>query len=268
MWGATPLVHADVLGRLISIHAPRVGSDVRLSEHLAKLLISIHAPRVGSDNFVGISIACTGLFQSTLPVWGATYTFWCGLSNTWDFNPRSPCGERHGPMSMPFWPSRNFNPRSPCGERLLALDHDGLAVEISIHAPRVGSDCTYHSSAATGGNFNPRSPCGERHGHRRIGRRASAYFNPRSPCGERRHLRIWFGWLEFISIHAPRVGSDLPLPCPWRSPPHFNPRSPCGERRPICAGSTSATRFQSTLPVWGATAIYSTIQNQKQYLVN
>lgn len=51
--------------------------------------------------------------------------------------------------------------------------------------------------------------------------------------------------LPIISIHA-RVGSD-----------------PAG-RSP----STREMKFQSTLPVWGATAIYSTIQNQKQYLVN
>ena len=58
------------------------------------------------------------------------------------------------------------------------------------------------------------------------------YFNPRSPCGERpSESNIW--WIfPAISIHAPRVGSDLTVK------------------------STLLTnfRFQSTLPVWGATS--------------
>ena len=33
----------------------------------------------------------------------------------------------------------------------------------------------------------------------------------------------------------------------------FNPRSPCGERPPQHSGDRAAGRFQSTLPVWGAT---------------
>jgi hypothetical protein len=56
-------------------------------------------------------------------------------------------------------------------------------------------------------------------------------FNPRSPRGERRAD----GWKAarhlFVSIHAPRVGSDeLRAVCGggWKS---FNPRSPRGERR-------------------------------------
>ena len=57
---------------LISIHAPRVGSDYLALRERLSASISIHAPRVGSDTFV----LCIGKyrdgFQSTLPVWGAT----------------------------------------------------------------------------------------------------------------------------------------------------------------------------------------------------
>ena len=38
---------------LISIHAPRVGSDDDYSHSANKTIISIHAPRVGSDFFRG-----------------------------------------------------------------------------------------------------------------------------------------------------------------------------------------------------------------------
>ena len=38
------------------------------------------------------------------------------------------------------------------------------------------------------------------------------------------------------------------------SPHNFNPRSPCGERRDINGAKLPTLLFQSTLPVWGATA--------------
>ena len=56
---------------------------------------------------------------------------------------------------------------------------------ISIHAPRVGSDC-YHYYFG----------------------QLTYYFNPRSPCGERRTVYAPSSWHLIISIHAPRVGSD------------------------------------------------------------
>ena len=63
------------------------------------------------------------------------------------------------------------------------------------------------------------------------------YFNPRSPCGERHDYKQMTADGTIISIHAPRVGSDLQLGS-------FSGRSPL---------------FQSTLPVWGAT------KNQERY---
>ena len=56
--------------------------------------------------------------------------------------------------------------------------------EISIHAPRVGSDKWLKAKTLTLTNFNPRSPRGER--PERSSRTASVLdFNPRSPRGER-----------------------------------------------------------------------------------
>ena len=79
-----------------------------------------------------------------------------------------------------------------------------------------------------------------------------------------------------ISIHAPRVGSDVVhdfilvylkdfnprSPCGERPlvkfnafySDNFNPRSPCGERRENHPNYGKCGRFQSTLPVWGATS--------------
>ncbi len=59
--------------------------------------------------------------------------------------------------------------------------------------------------------------------------------------------------LDKISTHAPRVGSDRSEDEHTVELVDFNPRSPCGERQghnPIC---DHEERFQSTLPVWGAT---------------
>ena len=72
-WGERPCVRTDDSAALdISIHAPRGGSDVRNMNHSLEVLISIHAPRGGSDGEVTITSSGGVLFQSTLPVGGAT----------------------------------------------------------------------------------------------------------------------------------------------------------------------------------------------------
>ena len=145
----------------ISIHAPRVGSDRVLAFAQEIPVISIHAPRVGSDggaqgeqnveNHFNPRSPCgerrlyneqTGLidaFQSTLPVWGATVSeevekfdtefqstlpVWgatkniCVWANMTEFQ-----------STLPVW--------GATGTTRLSLD---VLAEISIHAPRVGSD--------------------------------------------------------------------------------------------------------------------------------
>ena len=145
----------------ISIHAPRVGSDEIVDSYLSFKVISIHAPRVGSDPITerenpcplyfnprspcgerrigAFLLASHEVFQSTLPVWGATSLRGYHLPCPRDFNPRSPCGERHADGSM-IMHSIDFNPRSPCGERPRLSAPTGTTPGISIHAPRVGSD--------------------------------------------------------------------------------------------------------------------------------
>ena len=146
---------------VISIHAPRVGSDILVIQHPQLQIISIHAPRVGSD------------LRMSRHTPGLRY-----------FNPRSPCGERPDGGCEILWLCIDFNPRSPCGERLAGLnsktasrqfqstlpvwgatkarDWSNRCLMISIHAPRVGSDTAVSASRKISINFNPRSPCGER----------------------------------------------------------------------------------------------------------
>ena len=135
---------------------------------------------------------------------------------------------------MPFlmvWPSLEFQSTLPVwGATGVGADGLVAAVGISIHAPRVGSDhhLPQHPLELRISIHAPRvgSDCG-----------------PPSAQG-----------LNAISIHAPRVGSDHTLKIFIEYLTNFNPRSPCGERRPTCSPCTDcSTRFQSTLPVWGAT---------------
>ena len=80
------------------------------------------------------------LFQSALPVRGATSRC-TGNAPLGDFNPRSPCGERQlgdNGMSVPVGFQSTLPVWGATGVRA------ALAVqEISIHAPRVGSDAVW-----------------------------------------------------------------------------------------------------------------------------
>ena len=100
---------------------------------------------------------------------------------------------------------------------------------ISIHAPSMGSDPCGGRYTRILRNFNPRPP----HGERRNGPRSCLrhiHFNPRSPHGERLARRFATMGINAISIHAPRMGSDI-----------------------LMKILNVLHRFQSTLPAWGAT---------------
>ena len=57
---------------LVSIHAPREGSDKYVPKRTYSSVVSIHAPREGSDTRSGACTSVRRMFQSTLPVRGAT----------------------------------------------------------------------------------------------------------------------------------------------------------------------------------------------------
>ena len=124
---------------------------------------------------------------------------------------------------------------------------------ISIHAPRVGSDHNFTLPMEDFYNFNPRSPCGERRVYT---------WNPRNASIFQSTLPVWGATMTIngetlrfvISIHAPRVGSDNKSLRHRHQPNDFNPRSPCGERLILQKHSICPNTFQSTLPVWGATS--------------
>ena len=77
-------------------------------------------------------------------------------------------------------------------------------------------------------------------------------FNPRSPHGER-HASISYRHPRFfISIHAPRMGSDrtsMAAERPWR---YFNPRSPHGERHTTFGASSGGSYISIHAPRMGS----------------
>ena len=215
--------------------------------------ISIHAPREGSD------WARPTTMTSTSPI--SIHA------------PREGSDARKGPGSVEYSIFLSTLPaRGATASQFFGFDVN----QISIHAPREGSDSRLCRQPRRRQNFYPRSPRGERPGaiHEGVN---EAYFYPRSPRGERRHYSMDAqDTVPYISIHAPREGSDssgevteTPVyvflsTLPARGATHrflalnghssnFYPRSPRGERQilPLLRGQDGG--FLSTLPARGAT---------------
>ena len=262
VWGATHNAH--VVCQEVYNFNPRSPCGERrwgLLQLYQEVDISIHAPRVGSDKPLPVEDGYIILFQSTLPVWGATSPV------------VEPPPKGLFQSTLPVWGATGSVAQlTKEGEFQSTLPVWGATVLQRLQSPRYR-------------NFNPRSPCGERRLRRRF-RWRWVNFNPRSPCGERLLLRdqgvpgeafqstlpVWGAttcWLhrpfiQVISIHAPRVGSDLNAIPNGIFPPEFqstlpvwgataytpllangrtdfNPRSPCGERHPL--PQTRTTRW-------------------------
>ena len=240
----------------ISIHAPRAGGDLVAADAIhISVPISIHAPRVGGRHYKVSADYILGIFQSTPPMRGATCFFSSSVTAS-IFQSTPPCGGRRPGAAAQHRESRDFNPRPPCGGRQSRVHRSRLIRPgISIHAPRVGGDPPKKLGAGAGLISIHAPPCGGR------------------PRRSLQKLRC-----QFISIHAPRAGGDWVqkcLPHQWR---HFNPRpraggdganpSPCGRPgpyfnpRPPVWGATikflfthRISKFQSTPPMRGATAV-------------
>ena len=149
--------------KVISIHAPRGGSDVgdtgafsfsgifqstlpaggathrNTADNRQPEVISIHAPRGGSDRISSITRNISGQFQSTLPAGGATGLF------------------RRSPRQ-----SFVFQSTLPAGGATFVMKIINKQTGISIHAPRGGSDFLARLCQLEPSDFNPRSPRGER----------------------------------------------------------------------------------------------------------
>ena len=258
----------------ISIHAPRTGSDPPFDYNRINAYISIHAPRTGSDVNRFCNRPCINAFQSTLPARGATFQQL--MEHNWQiyFNPRSPHGERLAQSIYLSAPVHYFNPRSPHGERRHLRRHRWQAVQISIHAPRTGSDLCPKATRRSGrfqstlpargatasfrfcyscSSFQSTLPARGATSARVTGLPLVADFNPRSPHGERLELAKAQIATEEISIHAPRTGSDEVTAWQMQEFTSFQSTLPARGATGLRTTWTMRCRFQSTLPARGAT---------------
>ena len=191
-------------------------------------MISIHAPLAGSDTA-----------GDSKP------------SETRDFNPRSPCGERPDSTLTNLTVS-GISIHAPLAGSDVPSSMAFIASSISIHAPLAGSDNQPALSAMDHYHFNPRSPCGERR-ISEVDPYWRGHFNPRSPCGER--LCCWhilasgLGFQSTLPLRGATVDVYRHQPSP-----DISIHAPLAGSDPISAiSSTRSARFQSTLPLRGAT---------------
>ena len=171
----------------------------------------------------------------------------------------------------------DFNPRSPDGERLAIWSRIDCNTDISIHAPRMGSDeasaetCAWYKpfqSTLPGwgaticssqplislNDFNPRSPDGERRRQIFTVPKSQRFQSTLPGWGATLSLSISARCSRIFQSTLPGWGATIANDFPTLET-NFNPRSPDGERQGAQDGANWIDAFQSTLPGWGATVI-------------
>ena len=200
------------------------------------------------------SIGSSSLFQSTLPVRGAT------AKAPYDF-----IGVK-------------FQSTLPVRGATGMDDMDDVKFMISIHAPRAGSDPDRPAQQHQDADFNPRSPCGERHAQFLKCLRNNLFQSTLPVRGATKKIIADYLETEFqstlpvrgatwiwavqvpgihISIHAPRAGSDPWVSGVWYAVNEFQSTLPVRGATPPVIGTGGQAIFQSTLPVRGATSLPS-----------
>ena len=114
--GATKPEPEDSTPTGVSIHPPLAGSDgTGRSRVWRRSYFNPHSP-CGERLFCTRSMNGKNVFQSTLPLRGATTDRFGGLHARFISIHTSLAGSDHKPLTI-FVPTSNFNPHSPCGER-------------------------------------------------------------------------------------------------------------------------------------------------------
>jgi len=172
------------------------------------------------------------LFQPTRPVRGATLA----------------THGRHQDQD-PFQPTRPVR-----GATILGVDADGVAGDVSTHAPRAGRDTRKAAALTDQLSFQPTRPVRGATLFAFVSFPDLVLFQPTRPVrgatGGSHQLRG-----VDVSTHAPRAGRDLAQTASSAGLPGFNPRAPCGARPAPCpTWSKGCAPFQPTRPVRGATA--------------
>ena len=193
-------------------------------------IISIHAPRTGSDRRRLRSSTTRPHFNPRSPHGERHYKRTNGEGRC-NFNPRSPHGERptrmvryccaelisiHAPRTGSDCKSRSkrlskrtFQSTLPARGATDPLTNVAISCgSISIHAPRTGSDRNTSHTISTQEHFNPRSPHGERHLQALKVVTDKAFQSTLPARGATGRSAGQLVDCTEISIHAPRTGSD------------------------------------------------------------
>ena len=203
--------HAHTAHFLLNRHIPGWGATHGRFHGRAVFAISIHAPRMGSDQET-IPIGLETQFQSTLPGWGATPIVARDVAHVqfqstlpgWGATRHIATAERNIMLFQSTLPGWGATPSSQTtavvfhvfqstlpGWGATHLSEDYYPIyDISIHAPRMGSDFGTPSQRTVDCRFQSTLPgwgatpdCWPTWAYPR-------YFNPRSPDGERRARKL------------------------------------------------------------------------------
>ena len=122
MRGATTPRSLPAMTFVISIHAPHAGSDDRTSKNYSNRQNFNPRSPCGERLPAGFNIPPSQLFQSTLPMRGATISRVCLAVYTL-ISIHAPHAGSDSTPTLSLSIDRNFNPRSPCGERRSHIDN-------------------------------------------------------------------------------------------------------------------------------------------------
>ena len=211
-------------------------------------------------------------FQSTRPVWGATWEK-AGINTAIEFQSTRPVWGATS-RAVCHIKERSVSIHAPRVGRDSMLELSQASIIVSIHAPRVGRDTICASLTISPACFNPRAPCGARHifwidPHHdrsvsihapRVGRDFGGMQEERTITVSIHAPRVGRDCVCHpasthlqVSIHAPRVGRDLDPKVPGLLLKGFQSTRPVWGATLTVYDCEKPEAFQSTRPVWGAT---------------
>ena len=183
VWGATPAAQPTTASIRISIHAPRVGSD-RVADQADQRQHHFNPRSPCGERLQSRAVGVQrSLFQSTLPVWGATFSlllYFCSFIFQ---------------STLPVWGATSYSgnyERALQFQSTLPVWGATLLRQVRRQPDAFQSTLPVWGATAFHVAFFA----------------LDIDFNPRSPCGERRAPVVHGAKRDAISIHAPRVGSD------------------------------------------------------------
>ena len=273
VWDATKRIQWRILKCYFN---PRIPYGMRHATITPNGVLTDFNPRIPygmrlAPRWTGLS---DNVFQSTHPVWDATVPWDMGYRDivisihasrmgcddlssahqpkATDFNPRIPYGMRPGPQHR-FRQQCYFNPRIPYGMRPARRPGIDISRHISIHASRMG--CDAHRGHGDRMNIQisihaSRMGCDDFVRPQRHVCHISIHASRMGCDGRHRVHKLHDG----ISIHASRMGCDTENHVRGRQRFYFNPRIPYGMRHAFKTPYDLWLEFQSTHPVWDATA--------------